>query len=358
MKTANWKGIAAVILLLFSLAVTVDASAKEQKDMILVLDTSLSMVGQGGNNIMPMVKKSLEEFIGQLEKGDSITFITFDSEVKVWPIIYVEEKSAKEILKKFLTMVEAKGAWTYTQEMIKTVFKTARQLEEKDKTRNTVIVVLTDGIDDPPPGFHADQFNIKDVSAADKDWFIFLVNLGELKNNPKFAKLQQEIGGNTKVVDGSDVQKLLEKDLMKDVDKAVEERRSIWRNPLFYLAVLVLVLLVGYLVYRRMAQVKVTGNLEYWDHTMMDPYVKTFDITKHAARAILVGVGQGCVLKIRDMQVHEPFKIYAKRDKDKVHIYAEPGKTTELVRQKGEPGSALNDGDIFSVANYSFRYTV
>jgi hypothetical protein len=357
-KTANWKGIVAVILLLFSLAAAGDASAKEQKDMILVLDTSLSMVGQGGNNIMPMVKKSLEEFIGQLEKGDSITFITFDTEVKVWPIIKVEDKSAKEILSKFLTMVEAKGAWTYTQEMIKTVYKTAQQLEEKNKTRNTVVIILTDGIDDPPPAFRGEQFNIKDVATPDKDMFIFLVNLGDLKNNPKFAKLQQELGGNTKVVDGSDVQKLLEKDLMKDVDKTVEEHRSIWRNPLLYLAVLLLVLLVGYLIYRRMAQVKVVGNLEYWDHTMMDPYVKTFDITKHPAKAILVGVGQGCELKIRDIQVHEPFRIYAKRDKDKIHIYVEPGKSTELVRQKGEPGSALNDGDIFSVTNYSFRYTV
>ncbi|TAL37106.1 MAG: VWA domain-containing protein [Spirochaetes bacterium] len=359
MKTAKWKGIVGVILLLCSLAAAGEVSAKERKDVILVLDTSLSMVGQGGNNIMPMVKKSLEEFIGQLNEGDSLTFVTFDSEVKTWPTVSLQSKDAKDILKKYITMVEAKGQWTYTQAMLVSVFKTARELEEKDKSRNTVIVVLTDGVDDPPPGFRGDTLTIKDVGATDKDWFIYLVNLGELKNNPKFAKLQQDIGGNTTVVDASgEVQKALEKDLMKDMDKAVEARRSFWQSPLFYALIGLVVLLAAFLTYRRMSGVKVTGHLEYWDHTMMDPYVKSFDITRHAAKVILVGKGHGIALTIHELQVHDPFKLFAKRDKNAIHVYAEAGKDAELARVKGEPGSPLNDGDVFKVANYSFRYTV
>ena len=47
-------------------------NAREKKDMILVLDTSLSMAGYGGKNVFPEVKKSLGKFIDQLGKATAL----------------------------------------------------------------------------------------------------------------------------------------------------------------------------------------------------------------------------------------------------------------------------------------------
>ena len=64
-------------------------AAGEQKDLILVLDTSLSMAGlcPGCRNIFAVVKKSLDGFVEKLEDGDSFTFtilIRFqDNEMKI-----------------------------------------------------------------------------------------------------------------------------------------------------------------------------------------------------------------------------------------------------------------------------------
>ena len=83
-----------IYVLCFTLC-TVDVLAKS-KDLILVIDTSLSMVGYGGKNIMPLVKQSLPKFIDQLESDDSFTLVTFDTEIKIYPTVYIKHKSNKE----------------------------------------------------------------------------------------------------------------------------------------------------------------------------------------------------------------------------------------------------------------------
>ncbi len=117
--------------------------------------------------------------------------------------------------------------------MIRNVFKTAQDLELKEKGRQRVIVVLTDALDDPPPGRRHERFDIKKIAKQynNKDWFIFFVNLGDLETSKKIEKTRKDIKDNvspyTKVVDATDAPgKVIEKQLMQDVRDMSAERRE------------------------------------------------------------------------------------------------------------------------------------
>lgn len=344
-------------------------AAGEQKDLILVLDTSLSMAGlcPGCRNIFAVVKKSLDGFVEKLEDGDSLTFITFDSVVKVYPTVYVRDDDDKEILKKYISVTEAKGPWTFTQEMMKNVFQTATNLEKKDSDRQQVIVVLTDGLDDPPPGLRHKRLNIHEIATAysKKDWFIYLVNLGTLKESPRLARLQKLLQENvtkyTKVVEameepGKVIDKTLTTDIQKDLEEKRREEGGFFATPYFWALVVLAILLIGAFLARRFLQLRVGGKLEYWDHTMMDPYTKAFDLSKHNRREVTVGRGAGNVLNIRDIEIPEPFRIVAVRDGGAVRCALRWGNAYNIYFVNREPGKFMEEGDVFKVANYTFRY--
>ena len=177
--------------------------ADDSKDLILILDTSLSMAGYGGRNILPQVKRSLPKFIDQLEDDDSITFMTFDTDVKVYPTVYVDDDNDKDILNKYISVIDAKGKWTYTSLMIAHALKKAQELEEKDEDRQRIIVVLTDALDDPPPWRQRDRLNIKRIAKSykDKDWFVFLMNFGDIKKNEKLATELKKLTRYTRIIE-------------------------------------------------------------------------------------------------------------------------------------------------------------
>lgn len=368
-RRLSLRGLFFAGLLSFIFVMPVAGEAREQKDMILVLDTSLSMVGSGGRNIMAGVKEGLDKFIDQLEVGDSFTFITFDTEVKLYPIVYIHDKNDKDILKKYVSVVEAKGPWTYTQEMIRNVFKTAQDLELKEKGRQRVIVVLTDALDDPPPARRHERFDIKKIAKQynNKDWFIFFVNLGDLQTSRQIEKTKKDIKENvspyTKVVDATETPgKVIEKQLMRDVQdmSAVrrENEKTFLSSPWFLGGLAVLLLAVILLLVRRYMGLRVSGVLDYWNNTILDPYINTVNLTKQESRKISLGRGSGCTVNIRDIEIAEPFTIVARRDKGVIKCALQWGNSYTIEFQNGVQGEFLKDGDVFKVANYTFKYSI
>lgn len=385
----------AFIFLLTSLFLLINnqvLKASSEKDLILVLDTSLTMAGygQGSKNILPQVKDSLPQFIEQLEKNDSVTLITFDTDVKIYPTIYISSKKSKESLIDYIKNIKATGAWTYTSMMMKTVFQKAQELEAKDKDRQRIIVVMTDTLDDPPPGKLADRLNIKEIGKRykDKDWFIFYVNFGDaVKNNPKLAKMQKELQANiskfTNVIDAKTspikstdkqtgaktaktneklIKKTIEEELPDNISKMTEKKVEIAKDGAFpiiplLIAFLVIAIVLAIIYYiKTVSGLKVSGKLEYWDHTLLSPYFENYDLTKQNAKEILVGPKNTYNLTIRDIEISDPFKITAIKANGEVNNNLQAGKGYLIEYVNRESGGYLKNGDIFRVANYTFKY--
>jgi Mg-chelatase subunit ChlD len=90
--------MAAVLVMFFQ--TDSKAASVTNKDVILVLDTSLSMVGYQGRNIMDDVKRSVYTYIDSLQDGDRVTFVTFDEDLKVYPQIVIDDQNDRDIVKK------------------------------------------------------------------------------------------------------------------------------------------------------------------------------------------------------------------------------------------------------------------
>jgi hypothetical protein len=288
--------------------------------------------------------------------------MTFETTVKTYPLVTILNDHDKDIIKKYISMVEARGKWTYTMEMMKNVFLKAEELESKDKKRQRVIVIMTDGIDDPPPEGRRERLSIKDVTKEHlgKDWFIYFVNLADLKNNKKLLAVQkylkEHVAKHTRIIDADkNIKQGIEKDIHADVDKTMAGKGSFFTSPYFIAGIIILILLIILFFIKRFLDLKVHGKLDYWNHTILDPYTEHYNLTRHNTRMIRIGKS-GSVVNVRDLEVHEPFTLLAVREKGQIKCQIIPGSNYTIAIDGKEGQSLLEDGDIFKVSNYTFKY--
>jgi len=357
--------ILAFSFVLFS-PVNVNA-ASSNKDVILVLDTSLSMkgYGSGARDIFETVKNSVNVYINtQLQDGDKVTFVTFDEEVKAFPRIMLDDQNDKDILKKYISMTEAHGAWTHMLLMCQQVFALAKNLTDENaasgEKREVVIVIMTDGLDDPPPG--KETFTLKSVAEQyqGSDWWIYVVNLSEMEKTGKissslaqFRTDLQTVSDKTLILDGSDPNKAINEDMKADMDK----RNFIQQKVIPAIAViLALAILIGLFIYLRLKKLQIKGSLEYWNHELLKPEVYRVDLAPLGAREIIVGRVLGCNVKLRDFESRFPFSLKAKSQKGSVVLMLLHAEGLEVGFKNKEYDGIVNNGDIFTASNFSFRY--
>lgn len=347
---------------------SLSAAAAANKDVILVLDTSLSMVGYQGKNIFESVKGSVNTYLDSLQDGDRVTFVTFDEEVKVYPQVLLDDQNDRDIVKKYISTTEAHGQWTHTLQMLKTVFALADQLTKESAEKNTelkrnvVIVIMSDGLDDPPPGKGKDRFDLKKVAEqySGNDWWIYLVNLDELQKSKEISAAQKnlmselsKVSGNTSMLDGSNPDQAINDEIRKDIER--KEREQFYRLLTIVAGLLILILLIVLIVIK-IRSVKIKGHLEYWNHELLKPEVLTISLTNLAKKEIILGRTAACTAKVRDYESRVPFRLKAvkKGGQTLIRIDHEEGLDFGFKNKEGD-GYLLN-GDIFSASNISFRY--
>lgn len=342
----------------------VNVNAASNKDVILVLDTSLSMIGYQGQNIFDDVKSSINKYIDGLQDGDRVTFITFDEDVKMYPEVLLDDQNDRDIVKKYISMTEAKGRWTHTLLMLQNVFALAEKLSNQNTDevkRNLVIVIMSDGLDDPPPNKDKDRFSLKKIAEqySGNDWWIYLVNLADMKKSSeiasaldKFSKDLKTVSENTMLIDNLDPNKAME-----NIKKDNEHKEFIQKKVIPTVAIaLALIILLSTFIYLRIRKLKIKGVLEYWNHELLKPEVFRFDLTPLSAREIIVGRVVGCNVKVREYESRIPFTLKAKTKKGQVVIELLHPEGLEVGFKNKEYDGFVNNGDIFTVSNFSFRY--
>lgn len=355
------KGITTILFFMAFVLTFNTAEARVKKDLILVLDTSLSMVGHGGENILPKVKESLNKFIDQLESGDTLTFITFDEETRPYPLVYVEDKNDKDILKKYISMVEAHGKWTYTFQMYKSVYDLTVNLDQQNPDREKVIIVCTDGVDDPPPMIDGKKLEIKDIATDKKEWYVYVLDLGNKATQEKIARLtgdiKKNLTPNVKVMQGSDTDKMIATDLPSDIKSNVVDKNRKYKITGFAALVLLLILAVIYLL-RKEKGFPVTGKFEYWNHELLDPYIYTADLSNFHVKKLAVGKSSDCTLKIRELASKSPvgFVLSGVKSGNEVVVKLQVVDQQNFIFVNREAGDVLQDGDMIKVSNYTFKY--
>jgi cell division septal protein FtsQ len=192
-----------------------------------------------------------------------------------------------------------------------------------------------------------------------KEWYVYLVNFGDMKKNERFkevqAELQRTMTKHVELIEGGKSPG----GAVAEVQQTIEQQRQ--RDRIFSVRTLIIVIVVILLVILIIAlisiisKIKVNGALEYYNYKLLDPYVNVINLGRYGRKEIFIGRTKSDV-NLRDFEGAKPFAIKAARVKGKVvnRLLLPEGLSVEFVNR--EAGEYLNDGDIFKVANYSFKF--
>ena len=164
------------------------ASSRPHVDLILIVDTSESMVGKGkaATNIFGPVKDAAKRLVDWTESGDNIVLISYDEKVRLHPAVAVYGAREQDAVKKNIDELRARGLFTYTAEAVREGVSEAARLHGAQRAdaggpHTKFIVLITDGINEPPPfAGKAGDVSLPDVAKqlGDKPWFVWQVQLG------------------------------------------------------------------------------------------------------------------------------------------------------------------------------------
>jgi Mg-chelatase subunit ChlD len=166
--------LTAVLLLI---AVAAHAQPRGAVDWVFLIDTSKSMRGIGGKNIFPDVKASIASFVREASDGDSVTILTFDSDVRLHASMEIRG-TARDDLISIVDTLEANGNRTHLGLAIQRGLERADQLRAGgDKTRVQSVVLFTDGEEDVRGIAHPVPISAS-VERVDGT-YVFFVSMGE-----------------------------------------------------------------------------------------------------------------------------------------------------------------------------------
>lgn len=364
MRTKSVRGIIQLLSILFTIQCAFMAQglqARQNKDVMLVLDTSMSMIGRaGGTDILEKVRTSISRYIDQsVQDGDRVTFVTFDTDVRIYPPVMVDDDNDRDIIKKYISMTEATGMWTYTYKMITKVFQEADKIEKDKHGRQMEIVILTDAIDDPPPN-DMKRYDFKEFAkkyGKKVDMNVYVLSFTDVEKSDAGKQLFKDLGlisDNVKIIQTNDPEKGKDQ-LVEDEKKKEAAGRSILIPVLIAVGCIAAVLLILFLV-KRLSDLKVQGKLEYWNNEVIEPYTQRFDLARRPAREVLIGKGLGCVLNIRDINIKKPFAIKAVRHEKAIRMQLIAGEGSNVEMTNRQSDGLLQDGDIFQAGNFTFKF--
>ncbi|MFZ4558087.1 MAG: vWA domain-containing protein, partial [Pseudanabaena sp.] len=125
-------------------AQTTTSNTKGNVDWILVVDTSASMVGEGGTkNIFGQVKETIAEFVNKSESGDSIAIFTFDNDATLRSSLNVTGQTEQQSAKQIIQQLQANGQHTHIGKALQDALKYSIKLESRPNaaTRTTSIIL-------------------------------------------------------------------------------------------------------------------------------------------------------------------------------------------------------------------------
>jgi hypothetical protein len=160
---------------------TVAQEVRGNIDLIIVVDLSASMVGKGGpQNIFKRVQQSCKDIVSELEKGDNFTLITFGEKVHSYPTVILRDDQDRTRVYDIVDHIKADQRWTYTAAALQEGLGEAKRLDKISPSHQKIIFVLTDGINDPPPGMKDKGPSLKEIAERDKkkEWFVYQVQYG------------------------------------------------------------------------------------------------------------------------------------------------------------------------------------
>lgn len=365
----------------------------KNKDIFIVIDTSKSMKGIGPTakrlgmgDISGKVIASAKKFIADLKPGDSLTIITFSTTTKFYPTVKLSVPADREKLLNILSAIRFDGNDTYTSKMIKSIEEKVRTLEAQDvtKKRSRVVVIMSDGLDDPPATSQEERFTLSTdprVKRPAGSLFIYYLHLSPKpvseEQRQRIEQLRQGREGSTTVTQADPShgrEQVIERaadqtrqNITEDTARRTSGKAGImgfikanwWWLLIVLLAVIalvffVLVPLLGGKKGGKKPKRYLVGYIVYSDKKSNVKEQNDYNLAKVKRGYVKIGSSREDDIVLRGIHNFEGIKIYGNKTggRDGFDIDEADLKKINVIQQKKE--GVLSYDDIFEVQNYSF----
>ncbi len=365
------------------------APARTQIDLILIVDTSASMVGKaGGQNIFPEVKKALKDLVSSSNPGDNILLIPYDADVRSRPTAAIYGQQDKDSIHGEIDVMKAAGPWTYTAAALQKGLEEAKRLDEAQGTNKhaKVVVLLTDGLNDPPPAVRGSASEVRLSEVARRfqgmPWFVWQVQLGPKIDGgvdeafrsaefPNYRPVRTAAADLSKV--RAEILKEIEAEKARQAAEQAEAQKRSAAAPaddgkrqvkeeakpqmkrqtlLLWGAVAVGIVLIGIAIVMLRRRPRPHGALQYWKPGEAP---RTFDLAAASKRRLRIGPPTGDLV-LTDVGEHGLILTAARIEGQVLCVIeAEDGVSLKF---KGQPVTRLElyDRDQFQLGAYSLQY--
>jgi hypothetical protein len=393
-----------------ALTQTASKEAKAQIDLVLIVDTSQTMVGKaGGRNVFPEVKRVLKEMIDACDAGDNVVLISYDATVREYPAALIYGQQDKEAMYRQIDDLKAEGDWTYTAAAIQKGLEEAKRLDDAQTANKhtKVVILLTDGLNNPPRQVRgtAAEVHLSDVArrVQGMPWFVWQIQLGPqidaevdqafrdagfqnyqpvktareqlaqvradiLKQieAEKSRRAAEDAAARGRQKASEDLARLAAKDVARrqaeelaKQQQEVAQRRTAEQTTKparrwpWIVGGLVALLSTALLLYKLRPAPKLKGELYYWK-----PPEKAMpvDLGSLGRRSIRIGDGTDCELSLPGLGKRALVLLMRRVGHDEVCV-AEAGENETLAFNGATPHTLeLYDSDEFQFGSYHFRY--
>ncbi len=316
------------------------------RDYVLVVDTSKSMVM--GDNVMQKLKDNMKKFVKDIRYGDTVTLMSFDAKVKEHGIYEINTSVDRDRVLKKIVALPAKGIWTDMVEMLNKLSVQAEKLQAKD--RQLMVVVMTDGLDDPSPLKKREAIRLDKIKKKGK-WkqpYVYYVSLGKL-HDKKLLENLESMSSNVKKIDGTGTAGLDE----------VREDINFKEMVFIGLGILGLALFVGGVIaciFWFLTRHHTKGTLSFY-HVDVGPALrKSYTLDRLNRHSFHIGRQRGADLKIRDFGSKVNLTISAKLYNGVMCLKPNQKDLPKFKFDAQRFKNLIAPGDKFEVGNHKFEY--
>lgn len=147
------KSLVRLALIVFCL-LFVQVGTSHAVNRVFLLDKSSSMRSSG---LFDRIKADmLRNYVSQMVPGEHIAVLAFDEEVVLAVDRQVKDESDKNDIVRAVNALRADGQWTWMKEALSLTAEQARGIRARYPDDKLLVYILTDGVNDPPPGHRED----------------------------------------------------------------------------------------------------------------------------------------------------------------------------------------------------------
>ncbi len=328
-------------------------SCSGPRDYIICIDTSGSM--SSGKRMIEKVKARLGDFVEDIKLGDSVTLVGFDTNSRVYRTYSIHDQATLQKLSAKIRSLRARGAYTDMQAMLSTLVKLSKKLQAPD--RHLLVVIMSDGIDDPPPWKKKDSA-VELQYLRKNSWFgywgepyIYYISLSKVQDT-KLIKNIGRLSRQSKSITDSESAGLGEV-------KEDAQSQDTYRQFLAVFSLLISIFLVACVtlgIRRFLQRHKLNGTLVYYDADIGRSLSDTIDLSKLKAHSMFLGRKPGAKPKIRGFGLKQNVSLKAKVYKGSLHLKPKKKEETLFSYDHQKRKGLIGPGEKFKVGNFIFEY--